>query len=143
MTTDTELDRALDRWLAEGRTVVADRVIDAALLQVSTTRQRGANRLTRRYSTMTTIARGTERPWTRILIAAAVLVVALVGLRLVGALNVAAPTEDPILGSGARFTSERYAYSIRAPGRRARPRLRAGRVRMSTPARAGPQSELS
>ena len=47
MTTDGHLDRVLDRWLSEGPSIVPDRVIDAALAEVPTTRQRGAGWLLR------------------------------------------------------------------------------------------------
>ena len=42
MTSDRELDRKLARWMDDGPTVVADRVVVAALTDVHTTRQRGA-----------------------------------------------------------------------------------------------------
>jgi hypothetical protein len=42
MTHDRDLDRALDRWMDEGPTVVADRVVAAAMTEIHTTRQRGA-----------------------------------------------------------------------------------------------------
>ncbi len=42
MTDERQLDRVLDRWIDDGPTVVADRVIAAAMTDVHTTRQRGA-----------------------------------------------------------------------------------------------------
>ena len=42
MTHDRDLDRVLDRWMDDGPTVVADRVIATAITDVHTTRQRGA-----------------------------------------------------------------------------------------------------
>jgi hypothetical protein len=42
MTHDRDLDRVLDRWMDDGPTVVADRVIATAMTDVHTTRQRGA-----------------------------------------------------------------------------------------------------
>ncbi len=42
MTTERDLDRTLDRWMDDGPTIVADRVIAAAMTDVHTTRQRGA-----------------------------------------------------------------------------------------------------
>jgi hypothetical protein len=42
MTHERDLDRVLDRWMDEGPTVVADRVIATAMTDVHTTRQRGA-----------------------------------------------------------------------------------------------------
>jgi hypothetical protein len=42
MTTERDLDRSLERWMDDGPTVVADRVIAAAMTDVHTTRQRGA-----------------------------------------------------------------------------------------------------
>ena len=41
MTHERDLDRVLDRWMDDGPTVVADRVIAAAMTDVHTTRQRG------------------------------------------------------------------------------------------------------
>jgi hypothetical protein len=42
MTTERDLDSALDRWMDDGPTIVADRVVAAAMTDVHTTRQRGA-----------------------------------------------------------------------------------------------------
>jgi hypothetical protein len=42
MTHDRDLDRKLARWMDDGPTVVADRVIATAMTDVHTTRQRGA-----------------------------------------------------------------------------------------------------
>jgi hypothetical protein len=42
MTHTRDLDRVLDRWMDDGPTVVADRVIATAMTDVHTTRQRGA-----------------------------------------------------------------------------------------------------
>src|SRR5687767_11234303 len=42
MTHDRDLDRMLARWMDDGPTAIADRVVDAALTDVHTTRQRGA-----------------------------------------------------------------------------------------------------
>jgi hypothetical protein len=42
MTHDRDLDRVLDRWMDDGPTIVADRVIATAMTDVHTTRQRGA-----------------------------------------------------------------------------------------------------
>jgi hypothetical protein len=42
MTHERDLDHVLDRWMDDGPTVVADRVIAAAMTDVHTTRQRGA-----------------------------------------------------------------------------------------------------
>lgn len=42
MTHERDLDRVLDRWMDEGPTFVADRVIATAMTDVHTTRQRGA-----------------------------------------------------------------------------------------------------
>jgi hypothetical protein len=42
MTHQRDLDRVLDRWMDEGPTIVADRVIATAMTDVHTTRQRGA-----------------------------------------------------------------------------------------------------
>ena len=42
MTRSRDIDHLLDRWMDDGPTVVADRVIAAALTDIPTTRQRGA-----------------------------------------------------------------------------------------------------
>jgi hypothetical protein len=42
MTHERDIDHVLDRWMDDGPTVVADRVIAAAMTDVHTTRQRGA-----------------------------------------------------------------------------------------------------
>lgn len=42
MTRSRDIDHLLDRWMDDGPTVVADRVIAAALTEIPTTRQRGA-----------------------------------------------------------------------------------------------------
>jgi hypothetical protein len=42
MTHERDLDHVLDRWMAQGPTSVADRVIATAMTDVQTTRQRGA-----------------------------------------------------------------------------------------------------
>lgn len=115
MTTERELDRTLDRWMDDGPTVVADRVIAAAMTDINTTPQRGAGWLLRRYPRMTTIARGAQAPQVRLLIGiAAVVAVALVGLRLAGGLNVGGP-DDSALGDGVSYTSDRYGYSVTVP----------------------------
>jgi hypothetical protein len=54
MTHERDLDRVLDRWMDDGPTVVADRVIATAMTDVHTTRQRGARwaRLKELFMTM-------------------------------------------------------------------------------------------
>lgn len=42
MTRSRDIDQLLDRWMDDGPTVVADRVVAAALAEIPTTRQRGA-----------------------------------------------------------------------------------------------------
>lgn len=114
MTTDGHVDRVLHRWLSEGSSIAPDRVINAALAQVPTTRQRGAGWLLRRSTSMTTVARGAQAPQARRLIGlAAVVALAFVGLRLVGGVNIGGA--DPALGDGVIFTSERYGYSVTVP----------------------------
>lgn len=54
MTRDPELDRLLDRWMDTGPSIVADRVIAAAMTDVHTTRQRGGPWPPRRIHAMTT-----------------------------------------------------------------------------------------
>jgi len=75
MTHDRDLDHVLDRWMDDGPTVVADRVIAAAMTDVHTTRQRGARRAQLKELFMTHL----PQPLAPIL-GAVVLIVAGVGL---------------------------------------------------------------
>jgi hypothetical protein len=54
MTHERDLDRVLDRWMDDGPTVVADRVIATAMTDVHTTRQRGARWVSLKEILMTT-----------------------------------------------------------------------------------------
>jgi hypothetical protein len=57
MTSQRELDRLLGAFLAEGHDELADRVIDAALVQIDHTPQRRVMRMPRRFQTMPMITR--------------------------------------------------------------------------------------
>jgi hypothetical protein len=57
MTTQRELNGLLEAFFAEGTTELADRVIDAALLQIDHTSQRRAMRVPRRLQTMPMLSR--------------------------------------------------------------------------------------
>lgn len=54
MTHYRDLDRVLDRWMDDGPTIVADRVIATAMTDVHTTRQRGARWVLLKEILMTT-----------------------------------------------------------------------------------------
>jgi len=70
MSGDQDIERLLDRWLADGPDEVADRVVDRALETVERTMQRRAVRTPWRYLTMSMPA--------RLAIAAAAVIVILV-----------------------------------------------------------------
>jgi hypothetical protein len=55
MSTDRETTRVVRSWLDEGVTRLPDRLLDAVLAQVPTTRQRRLNWLARRFPIMTSI----------------------------------------------------------------------------------------
>ena len=76
MTAQLDIERVLDDFLAEGASDLSDHVLDAALDDVSTTRQRRAWRVPRRYSDMPTPL--------RLMAAAAILAAALGGAFLLG-----------------------------------------------------------
>ncbi len=57
MTDQRELDRLLGAFFVEGTNEVADRVIDAALIDIEQTQQRRVRRLPRRFQTMKTPTR--------------------------------------------------------------------------------------
>jgi Kelch motif len=71
MTDQRELDRLLGAFFVEGTNEVADRVIDAALIEIDQTQQRRVGRLPRRFLTMKTP--------TRVAVAAVVGVIAVGG----------------------------------------------------------------
>jgi hypothetical protein len=54
MTTPTEFDRLLDLYFDDGRDELADRVIDAVLIEIDHTNQRRRSRVPRRLDDMTT-----------------------------------------------------------------------------------------
>ena len=78
MTQKRDLDHVLDRWMDDGPTVVADRVIAAAMTDVHTTRQRGARVALLKELFMT------MKPAMTVLGIAAVAVAALVAFQIVG-----------------------------------------------------------
>ncbi len=143
MSTNPDFDRSLSAWLAEGPAELADRVLDAALEEVHTTRQRPRAARPRRTSPMTSI-----RTWAAA--AGVVVAVGLVGLLLLqrtGGVAVPGPSAAPsaaglvttpssaVTASSApglspvpspaasgistadwtTFTSARYGYSLRVP----------------------------
>ena len=57
MTDQRELDRLLGAFFVEGTNEVADRVIDAALIEIDQTQQRRVGRMPRRLLTMKTPTR--------------------------------------------------------------------------------------
>lgn len=115
MTAPRDIDSVLDSWMSDGPTIVADRVIAAALTEIPTTRQRGAGAL-RRYFTMTALRPTLDSPNRRFLplVAAAALLIAVVGVALIPRL-IPVADEGPGLSNGVSFTSERYGYEITVP----------------------------
>jgi hypothetical protein len=86
VSTERDVNRIVRSWMDEGVTALPDRVLDAVLDQVPATPQRQSTWLARRFSIMNNIVRFG-------LAAAAVILVALVGIYLVGGSNVASPPE--------------------------------------------------
>jgi hypothetical protein len=106
MSTDRDTTRIVRSWLEEGATELPDRVLDGVLDQLATTPQRRASWLARRFPEMNNTAK-------LVLAAAAVLVVAFVGVRFLspgtagvggpGASATATPTATPgPLGPGVQ-----------------------------------------
>ena len=87
MTDQRELNRLLDAFFVEGTNELADRVIDAALVQIDDTRQRRGFRTPRRFSLMNTPI--------RLATAAVIGVLAIGGIYLVG-------TRTPDIGGPIR-----------------------------------------
>lgn len=85
MTPQSDLDQALRQWMATGPTAVRDAVIEAALDETRTTRQRGAGFAPWRYLTMATTPIDRERRSLApiIVAAAALLLAAAIGAYLV------------------------------------------------------------
>ena len=110
MTAQLELDRILDAFLGEGPTSCPDRVLDAALADITTTRQRRAWRVPRRYSDMPTPL--------RLLAAAAILAAAVGGVFVLGSSlrNDAPPTPETTRTSHCRALSARQASPWRSGG---------------------------
>lgn len=78
MSSERDLDRVLDRWMDDGPTVVADRVIATAMTDVHTTRQRGA-----RWASLKEIL-VTMKPAATVLGIAAAIVVAVAAFQMLG-----------------------------------------------------------
>jgi len=102
MSTDRETTRIVRSWLDEGATRLPDRVLDAVLDQVPTTRQRRSWWPARRISDMNKLALTAAA-------AAAVLVVAVVGYKLLPGLGFggpgAVPSPSPALLARGTFTA--------------------------------------
>lgn len=88
MSTDRDVKRIVRSWLEEGVTALPDRVLDDVLDQIPTIRQRRAPWPARRLPSMNTTAK-------LALAAAAVLVVAFLGLRFMLPPNIGGPQESP------------------------------------------------
>lgn len=85
MTHQRDLDRVLDRWMDDGPTVVADRVIAAAMTDVQTTRQIGA-----RWAPMKELFM-TMKPALTVFGVAAVAIVAIAAFQIFAGGGVGAP----------------------------------------------------
>jgi hypothetical protein len=84
MTQPRDIDRLLDLWLSDGSSVAPDRVLDVVADRIDRQPQRPAWRLDRRLSTLNTYA--------KIAVAAAVLIVAVIGYNLLpGSSSVGGP----------------------------------------------------
>ena len=87
MTTERDVNRIVRSWMDEGVTALPDYVLDAVLDQLPATPQRRSTWLARRFSIM-------NNNIVRVgLASAAVILVALVGIYLVGGSNVGSPPE--------------------------------------------------
>jgi hypothetical protein len=122
----TDLELALDRYLADQGERLPDRVLQDALTEIDHADQRRRISLPWRFPVMST-------PIRLGLVAAAVIIAALGGIYLLGSRpspNVAAspsstaatptttPTASPSLGGGpamTAFTSSQYGYTVQAP----------------------------
>ena len=94
MTTERDLDRTLDRWMDDGPTALADRVIAAAMTDVHTTRQRGA-----RWAPLKELFM-TMRPAATIAGIAAAIVVGIAAYQYVwGGLSIGGPAEPRIVSA--------------------------------------------
>lgn len=96
MTTDREIERILDRWLADGPSDAPDRIVDGLADRIARVGQRPAVRLDRRPFQM-------NLPVKLAWLAAAVVVVAVAGYALLPrpAVNVGGPSPTPTLSSPA------------------------------------------
>jgi len=123
MTLDREFDRIASAWLADGPTELSDRVLDAVVDEVHSTRQRRAVRAPWRFPTMSMPARVAA------LVAVGVLAIAgAVAIGGIGGLSRSTPTPTPTSPSTSsatladqlpaldtRFTSAWHGYSVRYP----------------------------
>lgn len=85
MTHQRDIDRVLDRWMDDGPTVVADRVIAAAMTDVHTTRQIGA-----RWAPLKELFM-TMKPALAVLGLTAVAIVALAAFQILGGNGIGGP----------------------------------------------------
>src|SRR5688572_6625639 len=94
MTSERDFDSALDRWMDDGPTIVADRVIAAAMTDVHTTRQRGA-----RWALLKELFM-TMKPATMVLGVVAVIVVGIAAYQYsLGGLSIGGPGEPRIVAA--------------------------------------------
>jgi hypothetical protein len=89
MSTDRDENRIVRSWLEEGVTMLPDRVLDAVLDQLPATPQRRAGWLARRFPIMN------NSPARYGIVAAAVIVVALLGVNLLPNVNSGGPDPTP------------------------------------------------
>lgn len=101
MSTDRDVTRTVRSWLEEGVTALPDRVLDAVLDQIPATSQRRAWWPARRFREM-------NNAWKLAIAAAAVVVVALVGINLL-------PHSGGVGGPGPSPTSNPTQTPLRSP----------------------------
>jgi hypothetical protein len=119
MATDRDTTRIVRSWLEEGRTALPDHILDAVLDQVPATRQRRAWWPAWRFADMNNIAK-------LLIAAAAVAVVAIVGINLLpardggaGGGSVVSPSPSPspaLLARGTFTVSDNSATELDASG---------------------------
>ncbi|MGH2445622.1 MAG: hypothetical protein ACRDGD_06230 [Candidatus Limnocylindria bacterium] len=110
MTSPRDIDRVLVQWMDDGPTLLADRVIAAALSEIPTTRQRGARWAPLKELFMTT------KPAATIIGIAAAIVLGIAAYQFIwtGGLSIGRPDEStaPVSTPGTVETSEAFSVPL-------------------------------